>query len=64
MDINPENLKCLPYRRIQVISENVEINAAETEIHIKFDERKTTLIAENSWLSPVCDVPNQKGLLI
>ena len=64
MDINPENLNCLQYRLIQVVSEYGEINAAEAEFQFQVKGRKTTPIAKIPLLFPVCDVTIQKGLLI
>ena len=51
-DLSPENLKSLKDRLIQVISEYVEINDAETEIDIQVEGRKQTLIANIPLKSP------------
>lgn len=51
-DLSPEDLKRLKDRLIQVISDYVEINAAETEIQIQIDGREQTLIANIPLRSP------------
>jgi len=51
-DLSPENLKSLKDRLIQVISEYVEINDAETEIQIQGQGREQTLIANIPLKSP------------
>ena len=51
-DLTPENLKSLKDRLIQVISEYVEINDAETEIQIQVEGREQTLIANIPLKSP------------
>jgi cell division topological specificity factor len=51
-DLSPEDLKSLKDRLIQVISEYVEINAADTEIQIRVEGREQTLIANIPLQSP------------
>lgn len=51
-DLSPEDLKSLKDRLIQVISEYVEINDAETEIQIQVEGREQTLIANIPLRSP------------
>lgn len=51
-DLNPEDLKTLKDRLIQVISEYVEIDANETEIQIEVDGREQSLIANIPLKSP------------
>lgn len=51
-DLSPENLKRLKDRLIEVISEFVEINPAETEIQVQVEGREQTLIANIPLRSP------------
>jgi cell division topological specificity factor len=51
-DLSPENLKSLKDRLIEVISEYVDINPAETEIQIQIEGREQTLIANIPLKSP------------
>lgn len=51
-DLSPEDLKSLKDRLIQVISEYVEINTADTEIQIQVEGREQTLIANIPLQSP------------
>jgi cell division topological specificity factor len=44
-DLNPEDLKSLKDRLIEVISEFVEIDASQTEILVEVEGREQTLIA-------------------
>lgn len=51
-DLSPDDLKCLKDRLIQVISEYVDINPAETEVQIQVEGREQTLIANIPLKSP------------
>lgn len=51
-DLSPEDLKSLKDRLIEVISEYVDINAAETEIEVQVEGREQTLIANIPLKSP------------
>ena len=51
-DLNPEDLKSLKDRLIDVISDYVEIDAAQTEIQIEIEGREQTLIANIPLRSP------------
>jgi len=51
-DLSPEALKSLKDRLIAVISEYVEIDAAQTEIQIEVEGREQTLIANIPLKSP------------
>ncbi|MFU8826201.1 MAG: cell division topological specificity factor MinE [Brevefilum sp.] len=51
-DLTPTDLKRLKDRLIEVISDYVEINAADTEIQIQVEGREQTLIANIPLKSP------------
>lgn len=51
-DLTTEDLKSLKDRLIQVISEYVDIDAAETEIQVQVEGREQTLIANIPLRSP------------
>jgi cell division topological specificity factor len=51
-DLSPEDLKSLKDRLINVISDYVEIDAAQTEIQVKIEGREQTLIANIPLKSP------------
>ena len=51
-DLSPEDLKSLKDRLIEVISDYVEIDAAQTEIQIELEGREQTLIANIPLKSP------------
>lgn len=51
-DLSPEDLKSLKDRLIEVISDYVEIDAAETEIQVEVKGREQTLIANIPLKSP------------
>jgi cell division topological specificity factor len=51
-DLNPDDLQSLKDRLIEVISEYVEIDAADTEIQVQVDGREQTLIANIPLRSP------------
>jgi len=51
-DLSPEDLKSLKDRLIEVISDYVEIDAAETEIQVEVKGREQTLIANIPLRSP------------
>lgn len=52
MDITPEDLRQLKDRLIQVISDYVDIDAAQTEILIETEGREQSLIANIPLKSP------------
>lgn len=52
MDLTPEDLSQLKDRLIQVISDYVDIDSAQTEIEIKTDGREQSLIANIPLRSP------------
>jgi len=51
-DLSPEDLKSLKDRLIEVISDYVEIDAAQTEIQVEIEGREQTLIANIPLKSP------------
>jgi cell division topological specificity factor len=51
-DLNPEDLKSLKDRLIEVISDYVEIDTDQTEIQIEIEGREQTLIANIPLRSP------------
>lgn len=51
-DLSPEALKSMKDRLIEVISDYVEIDAAQTEIQIQVEGREQTLIANIPLKSP------------